>query len=170
MRVLFLDVDGVLNAHGAELRMQRGAGQLLEAQCARLERVISQARALIVLSSAWRYVHDDRWGLAQFERYLHERGCPSAEVIGRTPLGSEMGWADEPIPGHEPQRWYPSEIRGHEIQRWLDVDGHEVDAFAIVDDSADMAHLKPRLVRTDPHRGLEDHHVDPLVRLLTESA
>jgi hypothetical protein len=169
-RILFLDVDGVLNAHGAGWQMKRGIGQLMSEQCAHLERVLSQSKACIVLSSAWRYHYADAPGLRTFEALLHERGVRSAEVVGRTPFGSEFDWPLVPIPGHEPAQMYAGEVRGLEIQRWLDTAEHNVEAFAIVDDSADMAHLAPRLVRTHSMRGLEDHHVDPLVQLLTEGA
>lgn len=66
----------------------------------------------------------------------------------------------------------PPEIdyeRGHEIQAWLD-DHPEVTSFAIVDDSDDMAHLVHRLVRTSYERGLERAHADKIIELLQENS
>lgn len=173
MRILFLDVDGVLNPLGGTCNLERGPEHLAVDLCARLERVVRYTKAAIVLSSAWRYKKDGKGApanLHRFERWLHERGCPSAEVIGRTPLGSEMGYELVPIPGHEPAMMYAGERRGHEIERWLAGTVLDVKAFAIVDDLADVSPLEHRLVRTACDRGLEDEHVERLIALLSEGA
>ena len=50
MRVLFLDVDGVLNPHGAGWQMGRGPMHLVPELCERLERVLAATGAVIVLA------------------------------------------------------------------------------------------------------------------------
>jgi hypothetical protein len=62
--------------------------------------------------------------------------------------------------------------RGHEIQAWLDARARRqtIESFVILDDSADMAHLLPRLVRTPFATGLGDEHVDQAVAMLGGAA
>ena len=56
--------------------------------------------------------------------------------------------------------------RGVEIQAWLDDASPRPDAFVILDDVADMAHLAPHAVMTTWEEGLLDAHVDEaLLRL-----
>lgn len=147
MKVLFLDVDGVLNsAEWMKTGNLQGAQiESLDPTCvARLERVLSTTKCKIVLSSSWRhYVSID-----VMQRWLHRRGAPSAEVIDRTP-NDFKGW------------------RGQEISDWL-AEHHETSRFAIVDDEDDMAPLSRWLVQTSFSVGLQDEHVDALIALLGE--
>lgn len=148
-RVLFLDIDGVLNSH-AYMQKHRAfwdfgdAPSMLDPDaCARLERVLAATGAAVVISSSWRICTS----LADIRGAIHSRGAPSARVIGKTP-----------------NPWTGSR-RGHEIQRWLDAHD-DIDSFAIVDDDADMEHLRGRLVQTHIADGLQDAHVEALVAML----
>lgn len=152
MKVLFLDIDGVL----ATLAWMRSIGALWDCApieqvdptlCRRLERVLAITGAVIVVSSSWR--GDANTPPDVIESILHARGAPSARVIGAT---------------YDP--WTGS-LRGHEIQRWLD-EHPEVTRFAIVDDEGGMLHLTPRLAKTTLESGLLDDHVGRLVDLLGE--
>jgi hypothetical protein len=150
--ILFLDIDGVLNSvewmkHGTMWGSNLGA--LDPVACARLDRVLVATGADIVLSSAWRH----STSCEKMQTFLRVRGCPSARVIDRTPWGSEM----PPDSGDE---------RGHQIQHWLDT--HPTPRFAIVDDSTDMVHLLPKLIRTPWETGLGDEHVELLIAMLLE--
>ena len=148
-RVLFLDIDGVLNSH-AYMQKHRAfwdfgdAPSMLDPDaCARLERVLAATGAAVVISSSWRICTS----LADIRGAIHSRGAPSARVIGKTP-----------------NPWTGSR-RGHEIQRWLDAHD-DIDSFAIVDDDADIEHLCARLVQTRIANGLQDAHVEALVAML----
>ncbi len=152
MKVLFLDIDGVL----ATLAWMRSIGALWDCApieqidptlCARLERVLSRTGAVIVVSSGWRCDADTPTDV--IEAILRSRGAPSARVIGSTP-----------------DPWTGS-MRGHEIQRWLDAHP-EVTRFAIVDDEGGMLHLAPMLLKTTLEHGLLDEHVERLVDMLGE--
>ena len=68
-RVLFLDVDGVLNAYGADELL------LDEKMCAQVDRIVEATDAIIVLSSTWR--HDEE---------LMERVSGRFEIHDRTPI------------------------------------------------------------------------------------
>lgn len=133
MRVLFLDIDGVLNsartvvAFGGHPRglepeylamFDQVAINMLRGLCAR-------ADVQIVLSSAWRVTHDH----AAVGQAL---GLP---IFDRTP--------SLPL------------CRGGEIQAWLDSHQATVTAYAIVDDDPDMLPEQlPFFVQTDANEGL----------------
>lgn len=178
MKVLFLDMDGVLNSYNwfktinlpDRQRTRRRAKIALREAFRRadigsfrigaidsyscmvdpaairvLNHVIEQTGAKVVLSSSWRIV----WPYRAVEVMLRTAGFVG-ELIGATPNG---------VVGKP-------HARGNEIQAWLD-EHPEVTAFAIVDDSSDMVHLLPKLVRTTWHSGLEIKHAAPLITHLT---
>ena len=160
-RVLFLDVDGVLNhrewlrVHGRqnvsteEWRQARHRAHLDPACVARLERVITSTGCVLVLSSSWRY----SLSTEEMEARLRERGAPSARVIGETPKGLPRASGLIAAPR-----------RGEEIGAWLAQ--HSIDSFAIVDDDEDIDPFMDRLVRTSFESGLQDEHVNRLVEML----
>lgn len=158
MKVLFLDVDGVLNSHKF---LYRGDGRcdkewinmLDPAACARLERVLSETGAVVVLSSSWRA----HFTAKQFEELIRPL-VPSARVVDRTRNG--YGETDARVV-------VTSSERGFQIQEWLNDCPREVTAFAIVDDSSDMVHLSEKLVQTTWADGLLDEHVTRLVEMLS---
>lgn len=115
MKVVFLDIDGVLNCHrtciafgGIPHTTADGGVQLLDAVAIGLiGGIVRSAGAVIVLSSTWRK-HSD------WTQYGRDLGLP---IVDRTP--SLAG------------------IRGAEIQDWLD--RHPgVERYAIIDDDRDM--------------------------------
>lgn len=159
-RILFLDIDGVLNSHAFfDSRGPRLDGQDMfdrhidEAALMRLNYVLRQTDAHVVISSTWRELHT----LPDLRRGLKRRGF-AGRIIGKTPcLERRLRKFSlyEPVP------------RGLEIARWLK--RHPpVDSFAIVDDDSDMAHLAHRFVQTDMRVGLTDADADALITLLRE--
>jgi hypothetical protein len=166
VRVLFLDIDGVLNH--CNFLMGRGGrrfatedeenlAMLDPVACLRLERVLAATGAVIVLSSSWRI----RTKPPAMESLLHRRGVASARVIDETPTRVRAA-PDSPL--------VFAAARGHEIQGWLDTTAHDVDSFAIVDDTSDMAHLRDRLVLTSWAAGMLDEHADALIAMLGSAA
>jgi hypothetical protein len=133
MRVLFLDVDGVLNSNRTVLTTGNCAHphnyterrEMFDWTAIKLLRGLCAAGNLkVVLSSSWRLGMDGEW-LAKFGEFL---GLP---IIDKTPTD-----------------WRPHQTRGHEIKAWLD--NHvEVTHYAIVDDDCDMLpEQKPQYVQT----------------------
>lgn len=151
MKLLFLDVDGVLNhpAHWdralADETLSPAQQQCDPACVKRLLQAVAEADAKIVVSSA----HRSRSVTATRER-LAAYGIPPRLIIGRTPTLN-------------------AQDRGHEIQAWLDEWPRFIDSFVIVDDGDDMAHLLPRLVRVDPNVGLTDTDCARIVAMLAEA-
>lgn len=127
MKILFLDVDGVLNkASDYAVRIEGAKSCLLVNQhlVDRMQQVLEDTGAKVVLSSSWRNLQGGR-------EFVEECGIP---IIDETDNG----------PGK----------RGDQIQRWLD--SHpEVETYAIVDDDSDMLdHQLPHFVLTEFETGL----------------
>jgi hypothetical protein len=137
-RLLFLDIDGVLNHYGS-------AGKIDRACVARLNHIVERTGAVVVISSTWRVTHSPE----QMQRLLTGHGF-SGEVVGDTPC----------LYGRP---------RGEEVAAYLDDNG-EVEAFAIVDDNADLEPVADHLVLVDDFVGLSDADVAACVELLSSGA
>lgn len=109
-RVIFLDIDGVLNT----MKFLTGAGlksamSMDPVNVARMRAVVEKTGAKLVISSAWRQAHD--W-----------------EEIIRSEA-AKAGWTDLPIIGRTGER----ATRGEEIDQWFKENPTE--DFVIVDDN-----------------------------------
>lgn len=150
-RVVFLDLDGVLNSDAwfdaRELRAVNTTYltyNIDPVALARLNRLCATTGAYLVFASTWRH----GYSLRRLNREFTRAGC-TARFIGKTPD-------------------LPNAPRGLEIARWL-ADYHApICAFVILDDGADMGDLQPRLVQTDHQVGLLDTDVDRAIALLKE--
>jgi hypothetical protein len=146
MKVLFLDIDGVLNSQrsciafgGYPHEVTGYHRERFDEVALRLIRgIVKAAGASIVLSSSWRKNED--W---------QDIG-PALElpIIDRTPSG-----------------WAPGQVRGHEIAEWLEAHP-EVECYAIVDDDSDMLpEQKPFFVHTTHFDGFQWMHAEKLCEL-----
>lgn len=140
MRVIFLDIDGVLNKLGTfDEGCRTGIGpdgfigmdsELVE----RFNRLVVDVDADIVLSSSWR--GDPNWHETMVRYGIVDR------FIDRTPR----------LKG----------IRGHEIYSWLKKN-REVREYAIIDDESDMLVLqKPHFFKTSYKEGLTEEICDQI--------
>lgn len=135
-KVLFLDIDGVLNSERSCLAFQgfphdfegRGKAKFDWTAVALIRRLCGETDASIVLSSTWRILHS-----------VHE--CANG--------------LDLPIFDATPRiAGYDGKVRGDEIDAWLNAHP-EVTSYAIVDDDSDMLEKqKPFFVQTDFRAGL----------------
>ncbi len=159
MKVIFLDVDGVLNSmewmqsdecvtNGGIFGMDTEAVKLLKY-------IIQKTGANIVVSSSWRI-----GGITEGSHFYEElkRTDPSDTilnaVIDRTCSG---GITDFPN-----NRNY---IRGDQIQKWIDDNAFD-GTFVILDDDDDMGHLIDHLVQTKTATGLLRLHVEQVIQKL----
>jgi hypothetical protein len=118
MKVLFLDIDGVLNSHRTAIAFGgyphdvtgEERDRFDEVGLALIRGIVKEAKAEVVLSSSWRI------GMS----YEHIGTCLGLPIIGATP-----------------QKWSNEQVRGHEIAEWLDAHP-EVECYVIVDDDSDM--------------------------------
>jgi hypothetical protein len=148
VKVLFLDVDGVLNS--LEHRGTEGRGGcfgMAQIHVDELLRIIRSTGCSIVVSSAWRQstlkktlsVNSDFGKTLR----LREGGKEILQVI--IGVTSDEGY-----------------VRGKQIAQWLS-DNRQVERFAIVDDDSDMAHLSKFLFQTRFETGLTPDIADQII-------
>lgn len=157
MKLLALDIDGVLNSgrwyyeRENSFRDETMANELDPKAIVRLNLICSLSECRIVISSSWRIL--EKSCEASIPDMLANRGFLYPErIIGRTPV------IYDPLP--EMTR------RGVEIHTWIDEQPEHPASLCILDDSADMGHLLPHLVRTTWPEGLLDKHIQQALEML----
>lgn len=143
MRVVFLDIDGVLNsmrflsAFDALATYNEWKHPWIDITAVgHLNLILKATGACVVISSAWRRLCD----LDALTTHLKNHNL-EGQVIGATPDLTHLDRGDRPL-------W-----RGDEIEHWVRTSPRKVD-FVILDDGRDMGHLAHRLVQTDSAVGL----------------
>ena len=139
MKVIFLDVDGVLNSaqDGYSIRLKTDSHLKL------LQYIVKETGAKIVLSSSWRigFTPASKNLLARFKEY-------GLELMDCTPELS-------------------SACRGDEIRKWLNDTDYTVENFVILDDEANMAEfVETNLVQTDTNVGLQEKEAIKCIKML----
>lgn len=144
-RVVFLDIDGVVNPDEWCEKQGTGHGYKFDpATVAVINEITERSGAEIVVSSMWRYY----FTLGRLREILRSNGI-QAPVRDVTPSVGEGRYED----------------RGQEIAAWLEAHP-EVGACVILDDVNAMGNLADLLVQTDPRVGLQLRHVKPALELL----
>jgi HAD domain in Swiss Army Knife RNA repair proteins len=142
LKVLFLDIDGVLNTYRSP-----GYLPINDKRLRMLRRIVKETGCIIVLSSTWRKLPET---LKRAHRKLgykglkiHSTTTKEQIVFGRT------------------------QHRGHEIQHWLDKHPDSVETYAIVDDDSDMLlEQMDYYVKTDGDEGLTEEKADVIIAIL----
>ena len=150
MKIIFLDIDGVLNSRRFD--REEHDGNIDRSRLELLHELVEKSGATVVLSSSWRYhwdkdrEHCDEIGV-ELERVFKEYGI---ELYDKTPR----------LSGHRP----------NEIMKWLEDNRGTWDSFVVIDDSwCDWGEfLRTRCVRTNPMigRGLEREHIEKALEIL----
>ena len=153
MKVIFLDVDGVLNGMDflthAEKLIEENLGYIDDRSVSRVVKIIQETGAKVVLSSSWRSMFNDKMEpqyrpaedlAARFARY-------GISFIGKTPSRSSY--------------------RGREVRAWLE-NHPEVTTYVILDDSAfpDWNELTTSWIQTDWQTGIDDTDVERAIAIL----
>lgn len=144
-RIIFLDVDGVLNnGTWAEEMYEQGVrvyhdDLLYEPSLVQLRRIVDETGAVIVAFSSWRqitvaYQHLKEW-LAKF----------GMAVYDKTP--------------------YVGGVRGDDITAWFNRNPG-IYQYVILDDDDDMDGHMEHLVQTDFDSGLTEKKADECIRIL----
>ncbi len=159
MKIVFLDIDGVLNSwklwkklgHAQQDLVVVDMDNYLDPEAIDLLNKLTDATgASIVVSSSWRRAYlGEPQGLTRLADMLKGHGI-KAPIIGMTPA------KDNAV----------RNIRGKEIQAWLDCTPLKVDAFVILDDDSDMGRLSNKLVKTTMVDGLRIDHVEEAIKVL----
>ncbi len=178
-KYLFLDIDGVLNSNeyyvrretNEDFKKHRLSKKFSEVTdnkwefdpiaVERLNRIIKETKAKIVVSSTWRTIPN-------IEQILKDAGI-KGKVIGIT---SSFWWKD--IARNEPfVDGHCSIPRGLEIEEWLCANFKYSDRYSIkyciIDDDDDMLYRqKDNFVRTDWWFGLTDEDADKVIKILNK--
>lgn len=149
-KILFLDVDGVVNCEGTFTQSRRVGPYPLDAYMAFLVgRIQLQTSCSVVLSSSWKNHPDGVKNVS--ERVV--------ELIGVTP---NVHGEREPFIARGTE--WDCNIRGDEVNAWLK-DHPEVETYAILDDSNDFYDDQP-LFRTKWKTGLTDEIAEKVIEHL----
>jgi len=161
MKIIFLDIDGVLNSVES---MQKNHGKIKfsdipdkkHIDC--LNHIIEKTNAKVVISSTW------RTGISSIYmwRFLSVLGF-NGDIIGSTPKldsyrGTEiMCWLKE----HE------SKLVKYADSSWCTWK-EPVESFVILDDDSDMESLLPYLVKTSNRYGLTMVEAEKAIEILNK--
>jgi hypothetical protein len=148
MKVVFLDIDGVLNSteyiEGLE-DPRIHENHIDPARVVLLNQLLDES-TYIVISSSWRSFVPDRMVLSKL---LEERGLLAGKVIDYTP--------------YVPLR-FNNFRREDEITAWLS--SHVVESYVILEDAELFQNLEKRVVR--PEDGIDQSHIEEAKRVLNE--
>ena len=152
MKVVFLDIDGVLNsknfidAGGCTKKTKFPSYVSMFIDChavALLKEIVDKTGAKIVISSSWRV--DPKRTPEWFVDLFNTLCGVTFDIIGKTPV---LG-----------------DFRGDEIKAWLK--SVDVDNFVILDDDADFHKTQmPHLVQTSFDEGLTEKEVAQAIEIL----
>jgi histidinol phosphatase-like enzyme len=163
MKIIFLDIDGVLNSSDyvnslpylMETKDMSDAEIMLIAHHTHLDPLaikvlndlVKRSGAEVVLSSTWRA----KYSVDEMNKMLKDRGAEFT-ISAATPI--LFGKLSSRIP------------RGKEIAHYLKMLETQPDSFVIIDDHDDMIHLKPKLVKTSMKHGLTEADVEAALKIL----
>lgn len=163
MKIIFLDIDGVLNSSDygksesylmetlgmsdAEIMLIAHHTHLDPQGIQILNDLVKRSGAEVVLSSTWRA----KYSPEEMTKMLKDRGA-EFEIKTSTPM--LFGKISSRIP------------RGKEIAHFLKMLEEQPEAFVILDDHDDMLHLKTNLVQTKFKTGLTKDDVEKALKIL----
>lgn len=158
MKILFLDIDGVLNNEEDFVQQykMRGTNVIGQPRLNLLRTILEKTQCKIVLSSTWR--------LYDWRSDLEVHGFPTNEIIGCTP---NLFQIDSRI------------RRGTEIHEYLaenfprcedPSDPKYLESFCIVDDGSDfLSYQLPFFVQTNFEEGLTPADTERIIDILKDT-
>lgn len=141
MKLIFLDIDGVMNHRNHMVRSRlHNMHEFCPVAVRNLREIIKRTGARIVISSTWR----------KFKSIDYVMNCYDLDqyVVGKTPVIEDV-------------------IRGKEISAYLS-ENPDVEKFVILDDDNDMGILLPELVHCIDYSGLTDERREQAIQMLGE--
>ena len=163
MKILFLDIDGVLVSRRSwGKRHPHGHANADPEAVAALNHIIAETGARIVVSSVWRQGQS----LTDLRQIINGHFGVVGGVISKTPI-IRTKKQFEGTPG----MIEVSAERGDEIDFWLRAQHSEpIDRYVILDDDSDMGAHKHRLVQANFETGLTMADAERAIALLRGNA
>lgn len=140
MKILFLDIDGVINC--ATTNFKTDHWPLDRYMAFMVGKIVLDTDCQVVLSSSWRVHPDGR-------KEVEKRVC---KLLDTTPYS----WYDKETDHHS--------LRGEEIKKWLD-EHPEVTKYAILDDERNFLPGQP-LFKTSWQTGLTEEIMKDVIKHL----
>lgn len=146
MKIVFLDIDGVLKTKQGLRRAYANLGKFIsdswdEDAVRNLNKLIEDTGAKIVLTSSWRYGET----VENLQQTLKKKGI-QGNLIGKSP---EIGEITD--------RTASNISRGHEIEAWLKQQTEEIQYVIIDDDPSLMPEQMRCAVICDMENGFADN-------------
>lgn len=156
MKVIFLDVDGVLNSV-----LDNNAASVDEKRVALLEELVRKTGAAVVLSSGWRFWFDDDMRPAteearHFDAMLRAHGVV---LYGKTPdLGTEEIKRSREF----------SAVKAKEIKAWLGA-RDDIESYVVLDDlDLKDEEVNLRRISVDGSAGLAENDISLAAKMLID--
>ena len=152
MKIIFLDIDGVLNTMSPEDDLPAAYSNSgvyykdfndlpLERCVNNLNKILKETDAEIVISSTWRIIHSN----ISLMYIFFLCGIKPPFILGSTPRTGKK--------------------RGIEIAEWLK-EHPKVERFVIIDDDSDMVDLMDHLIQIDSEVGLTEDDANKIIEIL----
>jgi hypothetical protein len=157
MKIIFLDIDGVLNSDKSELIEKNTQDNILrelkivlphEMHVRWLNEIVKKTGAKVVISSTWR-INNSLLALSGLLVYVGFKYF----IFDKTPIISNSG----------------SLPRGEEIRLWLKYNStvRHIDSYVILDDDNDMLEEQQKnFVLIDGYRGLDECYAAKAIEIL----
>lgn len=158
MKIIFLDIDGVLNHEyfyrglsKYPRRKERYISEINRESVENLNLIIERTGASVVLSSSWRILHS----IEDVQSYLNEQGF-TGKIIDKTPrLNNKCSY------------------RGNEIILWMQENEklvgpyYNFNSYVILDDDSDMLYWQRKnFIHTDRTTGLTERDAKKAINIL----
>lgn len=156
MKVIFLDIDGVLNSRAYDRKRNwNEQTDIDETRLPLIKEIVDATNAKIVLSSTWR----QHWSKDP------NRCDVDGQYINKTFARFGLSIYDK-----TPDLGITA-LRREEISKWLKETEQEIDSFVIIDDYRyGWGDLSEHFVKTDPNfrLGIEKEHVEKAIDILNK--
>ena len=156
MKIIFLDIDGVLNCSSTKERFNEYIG-VEQSKISLLKEIVEATNAKIVLSSTWRlnmlwYKQGINVKLDEYNYLVDELAKQGLAIFDITPSHKDS--------------W-----RGREIQEWLDTTTEKIDGYVVIDDDIyDIAkEHRGHLLTTSWRHGLKPNAVKIAINILNKN-
>jgi hypothetical protein len=164
--LLFLDIDGVLNTHEHDPEVL--CGQIHPDKVRRLNHILRETGAMIVLSSAWRYIiHRGEANLQGMDWLLRSHGVLANRLIGITREDTMV----RGVYDGEPGSWPMTDERGQQVCDWILSEGRNHPGwsgrYVVIDDmDLGISEAGHPFVLVDGMFGLSDEDAEMAVGYL----